>query len=189
MDIKHIKIAATFERFLLHLLKWCIFTKKHPTPGLYVLVFWPKSMKNSLDLTLSSWIINCLCFAVFSCQSELACCLPHPTPQQALGRFQLRSARRSRACLCFGLEHKHIVFSVTECCSMSRNVFEAILETGHDEDFAPSSHDDFSATDAPAGSRAKIDILASRVMRGEPLWHPEDRSDYSGLTGAVRPRA
>ena len=48
--------------------------------------------------------------------------------------------------------------------------------------------EEFLATDAPAGSRAKIDILAARVMRGEPLWHPEDRSDYSGLTGAVRPR-
>jgi hypothetical protein len=72
---------------------------------------------------------------------------------------------------------------------MRRNVFEAILETGHDEDFSPATDEDFSATDAPAGSRAKIDVLAMRVMRGEPLWHPEDRSDYSGLTGAVRPRA
>jgi hypothetical protein len=26
------------------------------------------------------------------------------------------------------------------------------------------------------------------VQMGLPLWHPEDRSDYSGLTGAVRPR-
>ena len=69
-----------------------------------------------------------------------------------------------------------------------RNVFEAILECGHDEDFAPSSTDEFNATDAPAGSPAKIDILAERVLRGEPLWHDEDRCDYSGLTGAVRPR-
>jgi hypothetical protein len=70
-----------------------------------------------------------------------------------------------------------------------RNVFEAILECGHDEDFSPVPSDDFVGTDSPAGSRAKIDILAERVRRGEPLWHPEDRSDYSGLTGAVRPRA
>jgi hypothetical protein len=70
-----------------------------------------------------------------------------------------------------------------------KNVFEAILETGHDEDFCPASTEDFCATDAPAGSRAKIDVLAARVMRGEPLWHSSDRSDYSGLTGAVRPRA
>ena len=70
-----------------------------------------------------------------------------------------------------------------------RNVFEAILECGHDEDFNPVECDEFSRTDAPAGSKAKIDMLAERVMRGLPLWHPEDRSDYSGLTGAVRPRA
>jgi hypothetical protein len=70
-----------------------------------------------------------------------------------------------------------------------RNVFDAILECGHDEDFSPAESDNFGATDAPAGSRAKIDTLAERVMLGLPLWHPSDRSDYSGLTGAVRPRA
>ncbi|MGD0898634.1 MAG: hypothetical protein ABR915_12415 [Thermoguttaceae bacterium] len=69
-----------------------------------------------------------------------------------------------------------------------RNVFEAILECGHDEDFVPAENGEFIQTDAPAGSKAKIDILAERVMRGVPLWHPEDRSDYGGLTGAVRPR-
>ncbi len=53
----------------------------------------------------------------------------------------------------------------------------------------PEETEDFGATDAPAGSRAKIDILANRVLGGQPLWHPSDRSDYSGLTGAVRPRA
>ncbi len=69
-----------------------------------------------------------------------------------------------------------------------RNVFEAILKYGHDEDFAPKIGDEFSSTDAPAGSTDKIDILRRRVESGEPLWHTEDRSDYSGLTGAVRPR-
>jgi hypothetical protein len=69
-----------------------------------------------------------------------------------------------------------------------RNVFEAILQYGHDEDFVPQEGDEFSATAAPAGSREKLEVLAERVRRGEPLWHPEDRPDYSGLTGAVRPR-
>ena len=69
-----------------------------------------------------------------------------------------------------------------------RNVFEAILECGHDEDFVPNRSDEFCATEAPAGSKAKLDILAERVMSGTPLWHPEDRADYSGLTGVVRPR-
>jgi hypothetical protein len=69
-----------------------------------------------------------------------------------------------------------------------RNVFEAILESGHDEDFVPVATEQFRATDAPAGSREKLEVLAERVRRGEPLWHPGDRSDYTGLTGAVRPR-
>ncbi len=69
-----------------------------------------------------------------------------------------------------------------------RNVFETILKYGHDEDFAPHAGDDFQATDAPAGSREKIDILAQRIEQGMPLWHGDDRRDYSGLTGVVRPR-
>jgi hypothetical protein len=69
-----------------------------------------------------------------------------------------------------------------------RNVFQAILECGHDEDFSPAESEDFRPTDAPAGSKAKLDMLAERVRKGLPLWHPSDRSDYSGLTGAVRPR-
>lgn len=69
-----------------------------------------------------------------------------------------------------------------------RNVFEAILKYGHDEDFAPSDDVEFNATDAPAGSKEKLEVLAARVQAGNSLWHPEDRPDYSGLTGAVRPR-
>ena len=69
-----------------------------------------------------------------------------------------------------------------------RNVFEAILKYGHDEDFAPSDNDEFRPTDAPAGSPEKIETLRKRVELGLPLWHDADRVDYSGLTGAVRPR-
>lgn len=68
------------------------------------------------------------------------------------------------------------------------NVFEAIVEAGHDEDFEPRDSDQFIASDAPAGSRGKIDELCRRVELGLPLWHPEDRKDYTGLTAAIRPR-
>jgi len=69
-----------------------------------------------------------------------------------------------------------------------RNVFEAILECGHDEDFVPVENEEFDGTDAPAGSRMKLEVMAERVRKGFPLWHADDRCDYSGLTGAVRPR-
>jgi len=69
-----------------------------------------------------------------------------------------------------------------------KNVFEAILEYGHDEDFVPYEGESFIATDAPAGSEEKIEALRQHVLSGEPLWHGDDRKDYSGLTGAVRPR-
>jgi hypothetical protein len=68
------------------------------------------------------------------------------------------------------------------------NVFEAILKYGHDEDFAPDASEQFEPTDAPAGSTDKIELLRRRVELGQPLWHDSDRRDYSGLTGAVRPR-
>ncbi len=69
-----------------------------------------------------------------------------------------------------------------------RNVFEAILKYGHDEDFVPQESDEFEPTDAPAGSMAKIEQLRKRVELGLPLWHGSDRVDFSGLTGAIRPR-
>ena len=69
-----------------------------------------------------------------------------------------------------------------------KNVFEAILEYGHDEDFVPYEGETFVATDVPAASEEKIEALRRRVLSGEPLWHGDDRKDYSGLTGAVRPR-
>lgn len=69
-----------------------------------------------------------------------------------------------------------------------RNVFEAITQFGHDEDFAPVVDDNFVPTSAPAGSAEKLDMLAQRILLGLPLWHPDDRSDYSGLTGVVKPR-
>jgi len=58
-----------------------------------------------------------------------------------------------------------------------RNVFEIIDLYGHDENFEPQCTEDFSPTMAPAGSREKIDILADRIQRGMPLWHPEDSTD------------
>lgn len=70
------------------------------------------------------------------------------------------------------------------------NVFEAIIRYG-DGDFSPMESADeelFYPTDAPAGSAEKIEELRRRVLLGLPLWHPEDRVDYGGLTGAVQPR-
>ena len=69
-----------------------------------------------------------------------------------------------------------------------RNVFEAIVEFGHDEDFAPVETERFFPTEVPAGSSGEARRARPGIAMGLPLWHPEDRADYSGLTGAVRPR-
>ncbi len=65
----------------------------------------------------------------------------------------------------------------------NRNVFDAILEDGHDEDFEPVATPDFQPTDAPAGSQAKLEVLAERIRLGQPLWHKDDRKDYGSLSG------
>jgi hypothetical protein len=70
----------------------------------------------------------------------------------------------------------------------SRNVFEAIQEFGNDEDFTPVETEEFVPTDAPAGSKKKLEVLAERVRKGLPLWHPLDRTDYSGLSAVVDSR-
>jgi len=80
--------------------------------------------------------------------------------------------------------HK-VIDSMSNLC---KNVFEAILKYGHDEDFDPIADLKFLPTDAPAGSQEKIEVLRRRVELGQPLWHNDDRVDYSGLTGAIRPR-
>jgi len=60
-----------------------------------------------------------------------------------------------------------------------RNVFEIIELYGHDENFEPHTTPEFTPTSAPAGSRQKLDILAERIQRGMPLWHPEDSTESS----------
>ncbi len=62
-----------------------------------------------------------------------------------------------------------------------RNVFEIIELYGHDENFEPHVSEEFIPTAAPAGSREKIDVLAERIQRGMPLWHPEDSTDSAEL--------
>ncbi len=70
-----------------------------------------------------------------------------------------------------------------------RNVFEAIAREGHEESFVPVEPDEFEPTDLAAGVWEKIELLRRRVEMGVPMWHEEDRSDYSGLVGTIRPRA
>jgi hypothetical protein len=66
-------------------------------------------------------------------------------------------------------------------------IFESIKRLGHGRDFEPEYVDDssFVATDAPVGSKEKIEVLRLRVERGQPLWHNDDRVDYSGLNGTM----
>lgn len=74
-------------------------------------------------------------------------------------------------------------------------VFQAIETLGHDWDWEPDPEaPDFAPTASPIGSPAKVEVLAERVRRGLPLWHPRDEQSADATTplrtagGGVRRR-
>jgi hypothetical protein len=62
--------------------------------------------------------------------------------------------------------------------TVPQSVLDAIK--AGDWSFEPASDlmDEFRATDALPGSHEKLEILAQRVARGLPLWHPADRRSF-----------
>jgi hypothetical protein len=51
-------------------------------------------------------------------------------------------------------------------------------------DYEPESSvvDEFQATEALPGSGEKLEVLAQRVAKGLPLWHPADRRTFDDVT-------
>ena len=66
-----------------------------------------------------------------------------------------------------------------------KNIFEAILEVGHDEDFIPQPCG--RRCDARPGSDDRIAVLTKRVESGEELWHDDDVTLFSVLGHENRP--
>ena len=61
---------------------------------------------------------------------------------------------------------------------MGISILEAIKLGQWDYEPEVSTVKDFSATLAMPGSDEKLNILAERLTRGLPLWHPSDRLHY-----------
>jgi len=59
-------------------------------------------------------------------------------------------------------------------------------QTAEDEE-ATLDLTEFYPTDAPTGSSEKIEVLRRRLESNQPLWHPQDRVDYSGFSDSVLP--
>ncbi len=64
---------------------------------------------------------------------------------------------------------------------MANSVIEAIREGIWDYEPEETVPQDFESTDALPGTTEKLDILAERLSRGIPLWHPQDRLTYGDL--------
>jgi hypothetical protein len=58
-----------------------------------------------------------------------------------------------------------------------KSVLEAIKMGLWDFEPAEVGSDQFDGTDAMPGTEAKVEVLARRLQRGLPLWHPADRED------------
>ncbi len=64
---------------------------------------------------------------------------------------------------------------------MRKSVLDAIKMGQWDYEPEHTPPNDYDSTGALPGSDKKLDILAERVRRGLPLWHPNDRRDCEGL--------
>ena len=64
---------------------------------------------------------------------------------------------------------------------MPKSVLEAIKMGYWEFEPAEVGADQFDCTDAMPGTEAKLEVLAGRVQRGLPLWHPADREELDDL--------
>jgi hypothetical protein len=58
--------------------------------------------------------------------------------------------------------------------------FEYVLRFGNHQISSEVAETLFTATDARPGSLEKIEILRRRCALRQPLFHPNDRTDFSG---------
>ena len=72
---------------------------------------------------------------------------------------------------------------------MPRSVLEAIKMGLWDFEPPEVESNQFDATDAMPGTKAKLSVLAERVESGLPLWHPSDRDDMEAAAPASVVRA
>ena len=61
---------------------------------------------------------------------------------------------------------------------MPDSVIEAIRLGIHDFEPEDGQETRFDETEAMPGTDEKVGILADRIRRGLPLWHPDDRLCY-----------
>lgn len=56
-----------------------------------------------------------------------------------------------------------------------QNIFEHILCFGNDDNYMPRKK--CRPTDHPVGSKEKVEVMAQRVAKGQPIWHDVDRPE------------
>jgi hypothetical protein len=59
-----------------------------------------------------------------------------------------------------------------------QSIIDAIKQGVWDYEPSEQVRESTDATQALPGTNAKLDVLATRVEQGLPLWHPRDRRSY-----------
>ena len=70
------------------------------------------------------------------------------------------------------------MFWTDEGKTVAESILDAIKEGQWDYEPEHVSSERFSHTQALPGTDEKLEILAARVKKGLPLWHPGDRQTY-----------
>jgi hypothetical protein len=62
---------------------------------------------------------------------------------------------------------------------VSLSIIEAIELGQWDYEPVECAPHEYDSTEAMPGTSSKVEILAERLSRGLPLWHPQDRLNWS----------
>ena len=94
--------------------------------------------------------------------------------------LRMESSRRSTAWMylsvCF--IDDSILCNLIGVATVAKSVLDAIQEGEWNYEPEYEDSDEFDATVAPPGSDEKLKVLAERIQKGLPLWHPKDRHVY-----------
>ncbi len=70
------------------------------------------------------------------------------------------------------------LFRNNEGCTVAESILDAIRDGQWDYEPELVDQELYDSTKALPGTEEKLEILASRVQDGLPLWHPRDRRTY-----------
>jgi hypothetical protein len=66
-----------------------------------------------------------------------------------------------------------------------KSILEAIKSGEWDYEPNSVAGEHFDHTEAMPGSKAKVSVMADRIRKGHPLWHPKDREELKEMPAHI----